>query len=32
MGHPNALNGITGAQWLPPGATMRGVLDVRVTG
>jgi len=32
MGHPNALNAVTGAHWLQPGETTHGVLDVRVTG
>jgi galactose mutarotase-like enzyme len=30
MGHPNALNTVTGAQWLAPGAHMRGIFRCRI--
>lgn len=29
MGHPNALNALTGAQWLAPGEVTHGVFEVR---
>ncbi|NLF38125.1 aldose epimerase [bacterium] len=31
MGHPNALNALTGAQWLAPGEVTHGVFEVRLS-